>query len=37
MKEVIFYLVLVLLFTALFETTQSFLFAVCLEKYFYPG
>ena len=37
MKEVIFYLVIVLLFTALFETTQSFLFSVCLEKYFYPG
>jgi len=36
MKEVIFYLAIVLLFTALFEATQSLLFAVCLERYFFP-
>ena len=36
MKEVVFYLVIVLLFTALFEVTQSFLFNACFEKYFHP-
>ncbi len=36
MKAVLFYLSVVLLVTALFEIAQSFVFAVFLEKYFYP-
>ncbi len=36
MKTVLFYLAVILLFSALFEIAQSFGFAVFLEKYFYP-
>jgi hypothetical protein len=33
---VLFYLLAVLLVAALFQVSQSLLFALCLEKYFYP-
>lgn len=36
MGEVLFYLLVVLLVAALFQVSQSLLFALCLEKYFYP-
>lgn len=36
MKTVLFYLAVILLFSALFEITQSFMFDVFLKKYFYP-
>jgi len=36
MKEVLFYLLVVLLATALFEVTQNLMFAAFLDKYFYP-
>jgi NitT/TauT family transport system permease protein len=36
MKEVFFYLCVVLVVTALFQVVQSLLFGLCFEKYFYP-
>jgi NitT/TauT family transport system permease protein len=36
MKTVLFYLAVVLLLSALFETAQNFVFTVFLDKYFYP-
>jgi NitT/TauT family transport system permease protein len=36
MKEVFFYLSVVLLIAAIFQAVQSFLFTTCLGKYFYP-
>jgi NitT/TauT family transport system permease protein len=36
MGEVLFYLFIVLLVAALFQVSQSLLFALSLEKYFYP-
>jgi NitT/TauT family transport system permease protein len=36
MGEVLFYLFIVLLVAALFQASQSLLFALSLEKYFYP-
>lgn len=36
MKEVFFYLTVVLLIAALFQVAQSLLFTLCLPKYFYP-
>jgi NitT/TauT family transport system permease protein len=36
MKEVFFYLTVVLLIAALFQAVQSSLFTLCLPKYFYP-
>ena len=36
MKEVFFYLMVVLLVAALFQAVQSSLFTLCLPKYFYP-
>jgi NitT/TauT family transport system permease protein len=37
MKEVFFYLCVVLLVTGAFQVGQSLLFGLCLEKYFYAG
>ena len=36
MKEVFFYLSLVLVAAALFQAAQGLLFTLCLRKYFYP-
>jgi NitT/TauT family transport system permease protein len=36
MGEVLFYLFIVLLVASLFQVSQSLLFALCLQKYFYP-
>lgn len=36
MKEVFFYLLVLLLFTLIFQALQSFLFSTLLKKYYYP-
>lgn len=36
MKEVFFYLLVLLLFTLVFQALQSFLFSTLLKKYYYP-